>query len=76
MDALGVMDMCVERTWKVSSAEVQLRGMLPDIHRGSQGEQRPWSPKIFSIYSIVILHFERRYPKQNSVIHLKANILR
>jgi len=30
MDLLGVMDMSVERTRKVSSGEVKLKGMLPD----------------------------------------------
>jgi len=30
MDLLGVMDISVERTWKVSSGEVKLRGMAQD----------------------------------------------
>jgi len=30
MGLLSVMDMSVERTWKVSSGKVKLRGMFPD----------------------------------------------
>ena len=56
------MDMCVELAWKVSSVEVKLRDMLPDTHRRSQGE-----PTKILAY-IVILHFKRPYPKQNSAI--------
>jgi len=33
MDALGVKDICVKRTWKVSSAEVKLRGVLQDTQQ-------------------------------------------
>ena len=37
------------------------------------GPTVPWPPKFLE--HIVILCFERRYPKQNSVIRLKSNIL-
>jgi len=30
MDLLGVMEMSIERTWKVSAGEMKLCGMLPD----------------------------------------------
>jgi len=30
MDLLGVTEMYVERTWKVSAEEVTLKGMAPD----------------------------------------------
>jgi len=33
------------------------------------------APQIFCIYSIFILCVERWYLKQNSIIHLKSNIL-
>jgi len=40
-------------------------------HRRSHGG--PYLPKCLAY--IVILRFERRYPKQNSAIRLKSNIL-
>ena len=43
-------------------------------HRRSQGGQRGREPPIF-LENIVILCFERRFSKQNSVIRLKSNIL-
>jgi len=44
------------------------------MHRRSQGGQRGHgSPKVLE--NIVILFFERRFSKQNSVIRLKSNIL-
>ena len=44
------------------------------FHRPSQGACRSMlAPKFFEY--IVILCFERHYPKQNSVIRLKSNIL-
>jgi len=42
-------------------------------HRCSQGDQRAHSPQVLE--HIVILCFERRFSKQNSVIRLKTNIL-
>ena len=41
-------------------------------HRRSQGGQRGYAPQFFK--NIVILCFERRFSKQNNVIHLKSNI--
>jgi len=46
-----------------------LYGSIPD-HRPSQGG--PWPPKFLE--NIVILCFESRFSKQNSVIRLKSNI--
>jgi len=46
-----------------------------DKPRRSQGAPRgPWLPLRF-FENIVILCFERRFSKQNSVIRLKSNIL-
>jgi len=43
-------------------------------HRRSQGAaEGPYPPKFLE--NIVILFFERRFSKQNSVIHLQSNIL-
>jgi len=40
------------------------------VDRGAKG---PWPPKFLE--HIVILYFERRFSKQNSVIRLKSDIL-
>ena len=42
-------------------------------HRRSQGGQRGHSPQILE--NVVILCFEKRFSKQNTVIRLKSNIL-
>ena len=41
----------------------------------AKGRPGGHNPDIVSIYTVVILCFERRYPKQNCVIQLKFNIL-
>jgi len=42
-------------------------------HRPSQGASRPLSPEF--VECLVILCFERRYPKQNTAARLKSKVL-
>jgi len=47
--------------------------MIRNHRRGQGGPKGTWSPKFLE--NIVILCVERRFSKQNSVIHRKSNIL-
>ena len=46
------------------------RPIVTDVARGPRG---PCPPKFAA--NVIILCFDRRYPKQNTVPHLKSNIL-
>ena len=60
--------------WKMGHHHFTWWSLQTRNHRRSQGDQRGHGPpKIFE--NIVILCFERRFSKQNSVIRLKSNIL-
>jgi len=53
------------------SCQVGLYNEGIDVARGSRGA---WPPKKI-LEHIIILWLEMRYPKQNSIIRLKSNIL-
>jgi len=58
---------------KLNTKQVSLAQRQFQHYKRSERNPGRLSPSTFVSY-LVILFFERRYPKQNTVAHLKANI--